>query len=158
MLNIHQLTYPLSTTLVVCSFWSQNFYFASFIQQVRRLQGNFLFKVWTLWNIYFKLGSWNRNCIVSAGDQSQAPDVKMCLSLSWDQENSSIFPPHPHPHHSQSTRGTAQYRVELETKVKRRFVKVSIVSYSHPFLMIIALASQFHIYLPWVQRQFSIVS
>ena len=35
---------------------------------------------------------------------------------------------------------------------------VSIVSYSHPALMIIASASQFHIYLPWGKRPFSIVS
>ena len=33
--------------------------------------------------------------------------------------------------------------VELETKVKRRFAKVSIVSYSRPSLMIIVSASQF---------------
>ena len=44
-----------------------------------------------------------------------------------------------------------QTRLELETKV-------SIVSYSCPSLMIIALASQFHVYLPWGQRPFSIVS
>ena len=35
--------------------------------------------------------------------------------------------------------------LELETKVKRRFMKVSIVSYSRPSLMIIASASQFHV-------------
>ena len=38
---------------------------------------------------------------------------------------------------------------------------VSIVSIAYdncPSLMIIASASQFHIYLPWCQRQFSIVS
>jgi len=34
---------------------------------------------------------------------------------------------------------------------------VSLVSYSRPSLMIIALASQFHIYLPWDHRPFSIV-
>ena len=49
-------------------------------------------------------------------------------------------------------------RLELETKVKRRFAKVSIVSYSRPSLMIIAPASQFHVYLPWGQRPFSIMS
>ena len=48
--------------------------------------------------------------------------------------------------------------LELETKVKRRFAMVSIVSYSRPSLMILALASQFHVYLPWGQRPFSIVS
>ena len=48
--------------------------------------------------------------------------------------------------------------LELETKVERRFAKVSIVSYSRQSLMIIALASQFHVYLPWGQRPFSIVS
>ena len=32
----------------------------------------------------------------------------------------------------------ARVRVELETRVKRRFMKVSIVSYSHLSLMIIA--------------------
>ena len=41
----------------------------------------------------------------------------------------------------------------FETEVKRRFVKISIVS-----LMVIASASQFHVYLPWGQRPFSIVS
>ena len=41
--------------------------------------------------------------------------------------------------------------IELETKVKRRFAKVSIVSYSRLSLMIIASVSQFHIYLPWAQ-------
>ena len=46
----------------------------------------------------------------------------------------------------------------LETKAILRFAKVSIVSYSRPSLMIIALASQFHVYLPWGQRPFSIVS
>ena len=40
----------------------------------------------------------------------------------------------------------------------RSFAKVSIVSYSRPSLMIIASASQFHVYLPWGQRPFSIVS
>ena len=48
--------------------------------------------------------------------------------------------------------------LELETKVIRRFAKVSIVSYSRPSLMIIALASQFHVYLPWGHCPFSIVS
>ena len=52
----------------------------------------------------------------------------------------------------------ASIPLELETKVKRRFVKVSIVSYSRPSLMIIAPASQFHVYLPWGQHLFSIVS
>ena len=35
---------------------------------------------------------------------------------------------------------------------------VSIVSYSRPSLMIIVSASQFHVYLLWGQRPFSIVS
>ena len=48
--------------------------------------------------------------------------------------------------------------LQLEMKVKRRFAKVSIVSYSRLSLMIIALATQFHVYLPWGQRMFSIVS
>ena len=48
--------------------------------------------------------------------------------------------------------------LELETKAIRRFEKVSIVSYSRPSLMIIASGSQFHVYLPWGQRPFSIVS
>ena len=47
-------------------------------------------------------------------------------------------------------------QLELETKVKRRFEKVSIVSYSHTSLMIIAPVSQFHVYLPWGQRPFSL--
>ena len=38
--------------------------------------------------------------------------------------------------------GPAQYTIELETKVKRRFAKVSKVSY---------------VYLPWGQHLFSIV-
>ena len=50
------------------------------------------------------------------------------------------------------------YILELETKAIRRFAKVSIVSYSRPSLMIIASASQFHVYLPWGRRPFSIVS
>ena len=41
------------------------------------------------------------------------------------------------------------FLLELETKVKRRFAKVSLVFYFCPSLMIIASASQFHIYLPW---------
>ena len=57
----------------------------------------------------------------------------------------------PTPHKRDST-------LELETKVKRRFTKVSIVSYIRLALMIIASASQFHVYLPWGQRPFSIVS
>ena len=48
-----------------------------------------------------------------------------------------------------------QPAVELETKVIRRFVKVSTVSYSRPSLMIIASASQFHVYLLWGQHLFS---
>ena len=40
--------------------------------------------------------------------------------------------------------------LELETKVKQRFAKVSIVSYSRLALMIIASASKFHIYLALV--------
>ena len=50
------------------------------------------------------------------------------------------------------------YPVELETQAVRRFAKVSIVSYSRPSLMIIALASQFHVYLSYGQCLFSIVS
>ena len=38
--------------------------------------------------------------------------------------------------------------IELETKAIRRFLKVSIVSYSRPSLMIIASVSQYHVYLP----------
>ena len=49
-------------------------------------------------------------------------------------------------------------RLELETNVIRRFAKVSIVSYNRLSVMIIALVSQFHVYLPWGQRPFSIVS
>ena len=41
-----------------------------------------------------------------------------------------------------------RYFLELETKAIRRFAKVSIVSYSRPSLMIMASASQFHVYLP----------
>ena len=52
----------------------------------------------------------------------------------------------------------ARVRVELETRVKQRFMKVSIVSYSHLSLMIIASRTQFHVYLPWGQGLFSIVS
>ena len=48
--------------------------------------------------------------------------------------------------------------LELETNAIRRFRLVSIVSYSRPSLMIIASVSQFHVYLPWGQRPFSIVS
>ena len=48
--------------------------------------------------------------------------------------------------------------LELETNAIRRFGLVSIVSYSRPSLMIIASVSQFHVYLPWGQRPFSIVS
>ena len=57
-------------------------------------------------------------------------------------------------------RGQTEQRggVELETKAIQRFTKVSIVSYSRPSLMIIASATQFHVYLPWGQRPFSIVS
>ena len=51
-----------------------------------------------------------------------------------------------------------QSTLELETKAIRMFAKVSIVSYSRPSLMIIALATQFPVYLPWGQRLFSIVS
>ena len=51
-----------------------------------------------------------------------------------------------------------QSRLELETKAIRRFAKISIVSYNRPSLMIIVSASQFHVYLPWGQRPFSIVS
>ena len=49
-------------------------------------------------------------------------------------------------------------RLELETKAIRRFAKVSIVSYSRRSLTIIASASQFHVYLPWGQCPFRIVS
>ena len=57
-----------------------------------------------------------------------------------------------------NTSPAATLRLELETKVKQRFRKVSIVSYSRPSLMIIASASQFHFYLQWGERPFSIVS
>ena len=43
-------------------------------------------------------------------------------------------------------------------KVHEDFGLVSIVSYSCPSLMIIASGTQFHIYLLWGQRPFSIVS
>ena len=41
---------------------------------------------------------------------------------------------------------------------KGRAGLVSIVSYSRPSLMIIASLTQFHVYLLWDQRLFSIVS
>ena len=47
--------------------------------------------------------------------------------------------------------------VELEKEVKQRFAKVSKVSYSLLSLMINVPASQFHIYLPWGQRPFSVL-
>ena len=56
------------------------------------------------------------------------------------------------------TAATEHCPVELKTNVIRRFAKVSIVCYSRPSLMIIASASQFHVYLPWGQHPFSIVS
>ena len=56
------------------------------------------------------------------------------------------------------TRELQQQLLELEMKAIRRFAKVSIVSYSFPSLMTIASASQFHVYLPWGQHLFSIVS
>ena len=43
--------------------------------------------------------------------------------------------------------------LELETKVKRRFAKVNIVSYSRPSLMIIVPRTQFHVERPWGQRR-----
>ena len=48
--------------------------------------------------------------------------------------------------------------LELETKAIRRFAKISIVSYSRPSFVTFASASQFHVYLPWGQSPFSIVS
>ena len=48
-------------------------------------------------------------------------------------------------------------RHEIGTKIIRDGL-VSIVSYSCPSLMIITSGAQFHIYLPWDQRLFSIVS
>ena len=44
-------------------------------------------------------------------------------------------------------------QAELETKVKGRFTKVSIVSYRGPSIMVIA----FYVYLPWGQCLFSIM-
>ena len=45
--------------------------------------------------------------------------------------------------------GAGAARLELESKVKPRFAKVSIVSYNSPSLMIITLTPQFHVfYLP----------
>ena len=70
------------------------------------------------------------------------PPTALVTGIQW--ANIGIIPDHP--------------QLELETKVKRRFEKVSIVSYSRPSLMIITLASQFHIYLTWGQCLFSIVS
>ena len=63
-------------------------------------------------------------------------------------------------HCSSSRHGAAgaTLALELETEDKRRFAKFSIVSYSRLSLMIIALASQFYIYLPWSQCLFSIVN
>ena len=60
--------------------------------------------------------------------------------------------------HNLKTHEKTHTRIELETKAIRRFAKASIVSYSCPSLMIIASASQFHVFLPWGQRPFSIVS
>ena len=52
-----------------------------------------------------------------------------------------------------------QSAVELQTKVKRRFAKVSLVSYSRPSLMIVGVGVPIsHLYLTWGQRPFSIVS
>ena len=56
------------------------------------------------------------------------------------------------------TLATGDQLLELETKATQRFAKVSIVFYSRPYLVIIASASQFHVYLLWGQRPFSIVS
>ena len=63
------------------------------------------------------------------------------------------------PHGDASSLGSvANSELELEIKAIRRFARVSIVSYSRLSLMIIVSASQFHIYLPWGQCPFSIVS
>ena len=59
---------------------------------------------------------------------------------------------------AQCNDGTAAvyYRLELETKVKQRFAKisitelVSIMSYRRPSLIKIGSVSQFHIYSMWV--------
>ena len=55
-------------------------------------------------------------------------------------------------------RGVRDLLVELETKAIRKFANGIIVSYSRPSLMIIASGTQFHVYLPWGQHLFSIVS
>ena len=56
------------------------------------------------------------------------------------------MPPDVHPAPGYQGGAAEGAEEELETKVKRKFAKVSIVSYSHPSLMIIALATQFHVY------------
>ena len=60
--------------------------------------------------------------------------------------------------HASKIQEAAGCWLELETKAVRRFVKVSIVSYSRPSLMIIASRTQFHVERPWGQRPLSIVS
>ena len=54
--------------------------------------------------------------------------------------------------------GNMMTRTWNEGYPKVRFAKVIILSYSRPSFMIIASASQFHVYLPWGQCLFSIVS
>ena len=64
----------------------------------------------------------------------------------------------PHQTTAERRRRRAREGTERETEsLKERFAKVSIVSYSRPSLMIIASASQFHVFLLWGQCPFSIV-
>ena len=82
---------------------------------------------------------WGVRCVGGMQGAAVQPLVCWLLTLILNTESLSRDLQH-------TASGAA---LELATKVKRRFAKVSIVFYSRPSLMIIASASQFHIYLPW---------
>ena len=84
-----------------------------------------------------------------AGDRQMV----CCAAVPWAAR------PRPHVASSQGNvdiQGAGHNILELETRVKRRLAKVSVVSYVS--LMIIASVSQFHVYLPWGQHPFSKVT
>ena len=79
-----------------------------------------------------------------SGVTASAGWMDLIISVTNARINSSTAP-RPRARESAAVRCP----VELETKAIRRFAKVSIVSYSRPSHMIIALGTQFYVYLLW---------
>ena len=94
--------------------------------------------------------------MAGTGHRTWSADWLLSKWLSINQTNTRMLT-NQGPHTTQHSVSNISTRAWNEGYPKVRGL-ISIVSYSRPSLKIIVSASQFHVYLPWNQCPFSIVS